>query len=292
MRCARYGFPCNTVAPVDGGSAAGIIASDSLDVFNRGLCHIVIRVQHRGVILAHCGIVDVLFAGAANIVPFGKGKHQLALLVVVLVYNSIGCGVNFAVCRVDIPQIGGRTRHILRFFGGYLRGKVVSGSNVASGIQAVTVDFAAVRTRRVVVIFCILLLGTTKGILNQPLQPSHPGAARITGKAVPIHIEVRQQGRILSVGLYILAAGVAGNGIIIAICVVQDKAGRNGGCARGVITVTVARNTDSTLRAAVGSTGDFYPSAVVAAAVNIDIYVAQRLIGIRTCQPRNHTRSL
>ena len=287
VRCARYRVPCNTVAPIDGGFVAGSIASDSLDVGNRDI-HTILRVQHFSVIFAHCGIVDVLSAGDAIIPPFLKGKHQLALLGAVIAYNDILGGVNFAVFRVDFPQIGGRTRHILRFFGGYLRGKVVSGSNVASGIQAVTVDFAAVRTRRVVVIFCILLLGTTKGILNQPLQPSHPGAARITGKAVLVHIEVRQQGVVLSVGLYILAVGVAGNGIIIAICAVQDKAGRNGGRARGVITVTVARNTDFTVRAAVG----FYPSAVVAAAVNIDIYVVQLLIGTRTCQPRNHTRSL
>ena len=291
VRCARYGVPCNTVAPVDGGSAAGIIASDGFDVGNLGFCHIVIRVQHRGIILAHCGIVDVLSAGDAIITPFVKGKHQLALLVAFWVYNGFVGGVNFAVCRVDIPQIMGRTRHFLRFFGGYLRGKVVSASD-ASGIQAVTVDFVAVRTRRVVVICCILLRGTAKSVLCQPLQPSHPGAARITGKAVLVHIEVRQQGVILSVGLYILAVGVAGNGIIIAICVVQNKAGRNGSCACGVITVTVARNTDSTLRAAVGSTRDVYPSAVVAAAVNIDIYVVQLLIGTRTCQPRNHTRSL
>ena len=288
VRCARYGFPCNTVAPVDGGSAAGIIASDRVDAGNLGFCHIVIRVQHRGVILAHCGVVDVLFAGAAITAPFGKGKHQLALLaVVVFAYNGILGSVNFAVCRVDLLQIGGRTRHKRRVFGGYLRGKVVSASD-ASGIQAVTVDFAAVRTRRVVVICCILLRGTAKSVLSQPLQPSHPVAAFVVGKAVLVHIEVRQHGVVLSVGLYILAAGVAGNGIIITICVVQDKAGRNGGCARGVITVTVARNTDFTVRAAVG----FYPSAVVAAAVNIDIYVAQRLIGTRTCQPRNHTRSL
>ena len=288
VRCARYGVPCNTVAPVDGGSAAGIIASDGFDVGNLGFCHIVIRVQHRGIILAHCGIVDVLSAGDAIIPPFLKGKHQLALLDAVIAYNDILGGVNFAVCRVDLLQIGGRTRHILRFFGGYLRGKVVSGSNVASGIQAVTVNLAVVRTRRVVVACCILLRGTTKGILNQPLQPSHPVAAFVVGKAVLVHIEVRQQGGILGVGLYILAVGVAGNGIIIAICAVQDKAGRNGGRTRGVITVTVARNTDFTVRAAVG----FYPSAVVAAAVNIDIYVVQLLIGTRTCQPRNHTRSL
>ena len=289
VRCARYGFPCNTVAPVDGGSAAGIIASDSLDVGNRDI-HTILRVQHIGVIFAHCGIVDVLFAGAAIIALFGKGKHQLALLFALLVYNGFVGGVNFAVCRVDIPQIAGRTRHKRRVFGGYLRGKVVSVSD-ASGIQAVAVNSVAVRTRRVVVIFFILLRGTAKSVLCQPLQPSHPVAARFTGKAVLVHIEVRQQGGILSVGLYILASGVAGNGIIIAICVVQDKAGRNGGCARGVITDTVARNTDSAVRTAAGAAEGFYPNAVVAAAVNIDIYIVQRL-SIRTCQPRNHTRSL
>ena len=150
MRCARYGVPCNKVAPVDGGSAAGFIAPNGLDVGNRGVCHIVLRVQHIGVIFAHHGIVDVLFAGVAALVLVGKGKHQLALRVVFLVYNGIGCGVNFAVCRVDFPQIMGRTRHKRRVFGGYLRGKVVSGSGVFSGVQAVTVNLVIVFCRVVV----------------------------------------------------------------------------------------------------------------------------------------------
>ena len=162
MRCARYGVPCNEVAPVDGGSAAGFIAQNGVDVGNRGVCHIVLRVQHIGVIFAHRGIVDVLFAGDAIIALFVKGKHQLALRSVVFGYNSIGCGVNSAVSRVDISQIAGRIRHILRVAGGYLRGKVISGIDVFSGIQAVAVNLVIVFCRVVVSLpkVCIVVLTT------------------------------------------------------------------------------------------------------------------------------------
>ena len=171
MRCARYGFPCNTVAPVDGGSVAGSIAQNGVDVGNLGIFHIVLLVQYIFIIglycrvgyVAHIRAVAAVFLGIVLFAAFAKGEQNICQLFACVraVYNGIV--LNIAVAAVDILQRisaarthAGNQRRKIRVVGCILsRVKAVTGDDAVKirFVAAVLAGFGFVITLAILVHF-------------------------------------------------------------------------------------------------------------------------------------------
>ena len=158
VRCARYSFPCNTVAPVDGGSVAGSIAPNGVDVGNRGSFHTELLVQHIFIIGLYCrvGYVAHIRAGAAVILgrvrflAFAKGKQNICQLIACVSVAYNGIALNIAVAAVNFFQrISAARTHI----GNQCR-KILTAGCILSRVKAIAGGDGGVKSIRFIVAVC------------------------------------------------------------------------------------------------------------------------------------------
>ena len=168
VRCARYGVPCNTVAPVDGGSAAGSIAPNSVDVGNLGIFHIVLLVQYIFIIglycrvgyVAHIRAVAVVFFVRVRCAAFAKGKQNICQLFACFSVAYNGIVLNIAVAAVNFFQrISAARTHV-----GNQRRKILTAGCILSRVKAIAGDDFGVKIRFVAAVLagfgCVIVLAT------------------------------------------------------------------------------------------------------------------------------------
>ena len=168
VRCARYSFPCNTVAPVDGGSVAGSIAQNSVDVGNRGSFHTELLVQHVFIIglycrvgyVAHIRAVAVVFFVRVRCAAFAKGKQNICQLFACFSVAYNGIVLNIAVAAVNFFQrISAARTHV-----GNQRRKILTAGCILSRVKAIAGDDFGVKIRFVAAVLagfgCVIILAT------------------------------------------------------------------------------------------------------------------------------------